>query len=154
MRTFIAIDPGLSGGIAWSHSPQHVAAEKMPATEGDIINLLREIVERANIECDDIEAHIEAVPVGMFNRGAACSKLNGNAGFIRGALAGLCVRTLMTRPAHWQKQFQLGTRSSCASDTVWKNKLKAEAQRRFPNIKVTLATADALLILEHGRKTK
>ena len=32
--------------------------------------------------------------------------------------------------------------------TQWKNKLKAEAQRLFPDIRVTLKTADALLILE------
>jgi hypothetical protein len=44
--------------------------------------------------------------------------------------------------------FGLGTASRCASKSEWKNKLKAEAQRRFPDLKVTLKTADALLILE------
>jgi len=34
------------------------------------------------------------------------------------------------------------------SPVQWKNKLKAEAQRLYPDIKVTLKTADALLILE------
>jgi hypothetical protein len=53
--------------------------------------------------------------------------------------------TLVT-PQEWQKHFSLGTASACASKTVWKNKLKAEAQRRFPACKVTLKTADALLI--------
>lgn len=33
----------------------------------------------------------------------------------------------------------------------WKLKLRGEAQRRFPGIDVTLATADCLLILEYGR---
>lgn len=36
--------------------------------------------------------------------------------------------------------------------TAWKNKLKAEAQRLFPSIKVTLKTADALLIYEYAKK--
>jgi hypothetical protein len=32
----------------------------------------------------------------------------------------------------------------------WKRKLKEEAQRLFPNMDVTLKTADALLILEYA----
>ena len=54
------------------------------------------------------------------------------------------------RPQDWQKGFGLGTASACASKRIWKNKLKAEAQRRFPHLNVTLKTADALLILEHS----
>jgi hypothetical protein len=33
----------------------------------------------------------------------------------------------------------------------WKLKLRGEAQRRFPGLDVTLATCDALLILDYGR---
>lgn len=33
----------------------------------------------------------------------------------------------------------------------WKGKLLAEAQRRFPGLKITLATADCLLILDYAR---
>jgi hypothetical protein len=57
----------------------------------------------------------------------------------------------MVRPAKWQQHFGLGKRSGCASDTEWKNKLKQAAQRLYPDIKVTLDTADALLLLEYGR---
>lgn len=32
----------------------------------------------------------------------------------------------------------------------WKNKLKAEAQRRFPHLSATLASSDALLILDYS----
>jgi hypothetical protein len=35
------------------------------------------------------------------------------------------------------------------SKTVFKNRLKAKAQQLFPEQKVTLATADALLLLEY-----
>jgi hypothetical protein len=34
--------------------------------------------------------------------------------------------------------------------TVWKNKLKAEAQRRWPDQKITLKTADAFCLLSHA----
>ena len=69
-------------------------------------------------------------------------------GFVKGVIQALEIRLLLVRPQVWQKGFGLGTASACSSKTEWKNKLKAEAQRRFPHLKVTHKTADALLILE------
>lgn len=40
------------------------------------------------------------------------------------------------------------------SETQWKNRLKAKAQQLFPQQEVTLATADALLIAEFGRRKR
>ena len=50
------------------------------------------------------------------------------------------------------KCFQIG--KSSGSKTEWKNKLKAKAQQLFPvwSKRITLATADALLIAEYGRE--
>ena len=76
----------------------------------------------------------------MFNFGR-------NFGFLLGTLAGLYIRTELITPQKWQKALGLGT-SKGMKPTEWKNKLKAEAPRLFPDIKVTLKTADALLILE------
>jgi hypothetical protein len=50
-------------------------------------------------------------------------------------------------PAQWQKCCfvkKSGTRQA------WKNTLKGIAQKRFPNVKVTLQNADALLLLSYG----
>ena len=77
-----------------------------------------------------------------------------NFGFILGVLQTLGVRIELVKPSKWQKALSLGTASACASKTIWKNKLKACAQRLYPNLHVTLQTADALLILEYGRKTR
>jgi hypothetical protein len=71
-------------------------------------------------------------------------------GVIRGALIALGWRIIEVTPQAWQKHFSLGTKASCASPGEWKNKLKAEAQRRFPDQDVTLKTADALLILDYA----
>ena len=46
-----------------------------------------------------------------------------------------------------QKHIGVGTRGGM-SKTEWKNKLKSEAQRRYPDQTVTLATADGLLIMD------
>jgi NAD(P)-dependent dehydrogenase (short-subunit alcohol dehydrogenase family) len=49
---------------------------------------------------------------------------------------------------------QLASNPAVAGDltkTAWKNKLKARAQQLYPHLKVTLGTADALLLPETGR---
>ena len=48
----------------------------------------------------------------------------------------------------WQKP--LGISRQGATDTVWKNRLKEIAQQRYPQLKVTHAVADALLIMGYG----
>jgi hypothetical protein len=87
---------------------------------------------------------------GKAQPGSAMFKFGDQFGFLKGVLQTLGIRLELVRPQVWQKAFGLGTASACASKTIWKNKLKAEAQRRFPHLEVTLKTADALLILEYG----
>ena len=59
----------------------------------------------------------------------------------------------MVKPQKWQKYFSntLG-KSSDYEKREWKNRLKALAQRLFPQEKVTLDTADAILISYYGSK--
>ena len=71
-------------------------------------------------------------------------------GVMHGSMLALGIRIVEVTPQRWQKWLGIGTSKGSASKTAWKNKLKAEAQRRNPDAKVTLATADALLILEYG----
>jgi crossover junction endodeoxyribonuclease RuvC len=149
MRTILAIDPGLSGGVAVS-SFRVAECFPMPETEGDLLELLREIRAGALVEGDDLVCVLEEVSgfAGKGQPGSAMFRFGENFGFIKGVIQALEVRLVLVRPPVWQKGFGLGTASACASKTVWKNKLKAEAQRRFPHLKVTHKTADALLILE------
>src|SRR6478672_7790870 len=140
--TILAIDPGKSGGIA-IHYEDDTRAHKMPDTlkaVADLVTLTPDILTVAYVE--HVPAFVpSARPKNMF-------RLGENFGAIQGVLAACGVRTILVRPAKWQAAYNLGKRSLCKSDSEWKNKLKAEAQRRFPKLNVTLATADALLLLE------
>jgi hypothetical protein len=143
----IAIDVGKSGGLAVG-TPDSTGLYKMPQTEGDILALLTELHRPGETVC-----YVELVPTGMPNRGAACVKLNANAAFLRGCIMSLKMRLILVRPVEWQGFFNLGKRNTCQNDREWKNKLKAEAQRRYPSLTITHQTADALLILEWARAT-
>jgi hypothetical protein len=57
----------------------------------------------------------------------------------------------MVPPKKWQQALGLGSAKDLTK-TQWKNKLKNKAQQLYPQIKVTLATADALLIYEAARR--
>jgi hypothetical protein len=147
VKTIIGIDPGKSGGVAYQIPHGLPAAESMPETTADLIETLRNIDAPESIVC-----YVERVPsfAGRNMPGHAMFKMGESFGAIQGALAGLKIRTVLVTPQQWQKHYSLGTRSACKSDGEWKRKLKAEAQRRFPTLKLTNATADAALILDYA----
>ena len=152
MKTIIAIDPGASGGIAVQQFG-HTYCEAMPATLEDLVRILRDIKNGSDQENAETVCALEQVSgyAGKAQPGSAMFRFGEHFGFTRGILNTLGVKTVLVRPQAWQKTFSLGTASQCKSKGIWKNKLKAEAQRRFPHLHVTLNTADALLILEHFR---
>jgi crossover junction endodeoxyribonuclease RuvC len=151
VKTIVAIDPGLSGGVAvrWFGKTD---CWPMPETQGDLLERLREIKNVAGLEGDVLVCVLEEVSgfAGEAQPGSAMFRFGEHFGFLKGVIQALEIRLVLVRPQVWQKGFGLGTASACASKTEWKNKLKAEAQRRFPALPVTLKTADALLILEHS----
>jgi len=147
--TIIGIDPGLSGGIACWMEDKPLTAFKTPPTEGDLLDLLKTLIVPGKTI-----AFVEEVGgfAGKQQPGSAMFKFGRNFGFTLGVLQSLQARIELVRPQKWQKPLSLGTAASCASRTEWKNKLKACAQRLYPSLKPTLATADALLILDYGLK--
>lgn len=147
----LSIDPGASGGLAWCDDENNVQAIAMPETDGDLVDWLRAI-KIAGVST----AWVEEVGgfIGRPQPGSAMFRFGFGCGVIRGALMAFGFRVELIRPQKWQKHFSLGTKSTCASTTEWKNKLKSEAQRKFPDIKVTLKTADALLMLDYAMTQK
>lgn len=144
----IGIDPGASGGIAVHRAGEPVVAYAMPPTEADILHLVRDLTP----EPARSVAFVESVGgfVGKAQPGSRAFTFGRGFGFLLGVLQERGVRVELVLPRKWQKHLNLGTASACASPADWKRKLRNEAQRRYPALKVTLSTADALLILDHA----
>lgn len=156
MKTVLAIDPGASGGVAVSAFGK-TDCHAMPVTDGDRLEFIRSFKRTSDTEGATCVCVLEEVNgfVGKAQPGSAMFKFGEHYGFIKGVVQALGIKLVLVRPQIWQKAFSLGTASRCASKSEWKNKLKAEAQRRFPDLNVTLKTADALLILEwHVRESQ
>lgn len=153
MKTILAMDPGQSGGVAVAQFGK-TFCHAMPETQGDVLELIRSIKTAAEVEGESVVCVLEEVGgfVGKAQPGSAMFKFGEQFGFLQGVVQALGLRLERVRPQVWQKAFGLGTASGCASKTEWKNKLKGEAQRRFPHLKVTLKTADALLILDYAMR--
>lgn len=106
--------------------------------------------------------------------GSAMFRFGEGYGIIQGILIALGIPYELVRPQKWQKIFSIGSAGlirgnyagmpplqaqeekrkisalNARAKTAHKNKLKETAQRLFPSCKVTLATCDALLLMEYG----
>ena len=148
--TIVAVDPGVSGGIVvYTPSEGTTEAHKMPTTDWDVVQLLKDI----NGNAGRVILYLEEPPLfaGKNIPGSAIGKLMWNTGVLYGCAVAHGWEVNRIRPAIWMKAHSVGTKGD-RSTTEWKNVLKARAAELFPDQDVTLWNADALLILDAARR--
>lgn len=148
MKTYLGIDPGASGGLCLL-TDNGIKTYNMPETYPDIYELLKELAQQGSL-C----AILEDVGYGMPGQSSsATAKFARHNGHLEMALYSLGIHTVKATPQKWQKFFSnsLGRSKDCEK-REWKNKLKQLAQQMFPGTKVTLNTADAILLAVYGSK--
>lgn len=178
--TILSFDPGQSGGIATRHHDGLTDARKMPETLKDICDLITYTQVEAAENHSPMKAYIEKVggyTGGEGTPGSAMFGFGEGYGAIKGILTALGIPFELVAPQKWISGLSLGTKGLQRAvilpsmtpaerkvekkrisqlngrlKTVWKNKLKERAQQAHPHLHVTLATADALLLLEHACK--
>jgi hypothetical protein len=142
IKNIMAIDPGASGGIAWVCDDQ-VWSEPMPEGMTEQADAIRSIIVQIPIKA----AYIEQV--GTYqpgNSGPAAATFARHVGNLEAILYMCGVSTVKVIPAKWMKS--LGTMPK--DKKARKNKIKEEMARRYPHLKVTLKTADALGLLTYA----
>lgn len=145
----IAIDPGVAGGWAYDMESGIVECCKMPETDGDILTGLRNLYAVGHREI-----RMELPAKAIFGAGhSSLAVLHRNVGFIQGVAMALGFSLLLVQPKAWQRVIGISKRPG-EEQRKWKNRLKEEAQRRFPGLHITLSTADAVLILAAGLAAK
>lgn len=129
----MGIDPGQSGGIAVING-DIARAHNMPETERDVWDLLTSYTG-SGIVCAVIEK-VHAMP----KQGVSSTfKFGKGYGALRMALIASGVPFREVAPQTWQKALGCLTGGD-------KNVSKAMAQQLYPHLKITHATADALLL--------
>jgi crossover junction endodeoxyribonuclease RuvC len=140
---FIGIDPGQGGGIACIVG-EDVRAVKMPETERDVLDFLRNCLTLSD---GPVSAALEKVHSSPQMGVSSSFKFGCGFGGLRMALFAVGIAFDEVTPQRWQKML------GCLSQGD-KNVTKGRAQALFPNIKMTHALADALLIAEYCRRVK
>lgn len=152
----IAIDPGKSGGLALWSPDAGARAMKIPEIP-DIRSLVITEYKRAKAAGLKLSICIEEPPryyaraPGHEAPLSRISLLFENYGMLRGLMYGIGVSSYTIRPQDWQKLFAKRDKMPYSN---WKRLLKDIAQREFPDLGVTLHTADALLMLSHMLRAK
>ena len=162
--TYIGIDPGATGGIAILCGSA-VQAITMPHSERTLYDLLHQHASPPGNVC----AAIEQVSgfIGTTHPGSAMFEFGENYGFLRACLVA-CGLTpskgdistgtfVSVPPQRWQTALHIDPRRKQESKTDWKNRLKWNAQelfpkKKYPNLTITLRTADALLIALYAKQ--
>lgn len=135
----LGIDPGKGGGLTiidtGTDRRDGTIARKMPETPADLWHLI------ADAQPD--VAYIEQVHSSPQMGVKSAFTFGEGFGRLTGMLTAAGCRWELVRPQRWQKEMGCLTKGD-------KNVSKAAAQRLFPWLKITHATADSLLIAEWG----
>jgi hypothetical protein len=152
MSTIIGIDPGVNGGIAWITDGKP-CVEKMPDTLQDLWDLLCDIKQgqgpspglRLSVAVEGCKAYIEQVHSSPQMGVKSAFTFGQGYGRLEMALTCASIPFERVRPQVWQKALGCLTKGD-------KNVSKRRAQELYPQLKITHATADALLIATYGTK--
>jgi hypothetical protein len=146
---YLGADPGASGGLARVIGSKAVAIS-MPETDKDILSWLEEKAAMVHGLKTEIFAVLEKVggytQVGGPQPGSAMFKFGTSYGGLRMALTAARIPFEEIMPQKWQRGLGIVPRKKGETKSQFKSRLKDFAQKLFPDTKVTLAIADALLI--------
>jgi len=142
-KIIIGIDPGASGGVSWinSHSNE-IYTEPCPKTNIEMAELIRNIVKNDTI---GVQAYLELVHAFPTDGRSSLFKFGTNYGKWQGILASFGIEPIFVTPQKWQKSY--GELPKIKKER--KNEMKNIA-RKLSGLKVTLKTADAILITIYG----
>ena len=146
--TWMAIDPGLSGGIAWRDVDGHYHAEKMPQT----IKEMYDFFLGMSLGAGSTVVLMEKVGKHRLGNSAQSSATFAkHVGHLEMVLVACELGVDEVTATQWMKEVVPGRPKGVESAQVRarKNYIKDKMQRRHPYLKVTLATADALGILDY-----
>ena len=163
-RIIIAIDPGAGGAIVWQSLAGKVQSKNMPDTLGSLWEMLHVFTLGESTPLCVIEK------VGAYmpgNSGPSAVNFAEHVGALKMALIAAGIEHYLITPQKWMKEFvgkinypdslslkdlkgEEKARVNARRKTYRKNILKAEAERRFPGLKVTLNNSDALGLLSYA----
>jgi len=148
MRHVLGCDPGAKGGFALVSETGQAEAWEMPPTAFELLEFLR---LRVVLGLDGGRAYVEHVHAWPKQGVSSAFSFGRSYGELLCALAASRISFELVSPGKWQAALGM-RRQKGEAKASYKRRLRAKAQELFPGIRVTLGTADALLIAEWARR--
>lgn len=148
----LGIDPGATGGFAGC-GEGGLKTAPMPKTPAATWQLLAPFV---GVPSGSVYAVLEQVGGyvgGGGQPGSAMFNFGANYGMLRAFLIAAGVPYKEVVPRVWQTEFGL-VKGRTEPKTEWKNRLAVVARKLFPDAKITLPVADAVLLAEFCRRMR
>lgn len=150
MDWYGGIDPGKSGGVCILDKEGKIKfLFKCPDNEIEMANSLNNLLQSDNLFFADCFIIIEKVWAFKGQGVTSCFTFGKNFGTWLGILAALKLPHMEVPPQKWMKHY--GNMPKDKKDR--KNHIKRLVQQRYPNEKITLNTADAVLIALYNYET-
>lgn len=153
----IGVDPGANGGIAIYLPGQNARVAKMPKDMTDLRDFFEYyrdnykpiiFLEKLSIRPDDVMATDSRANMGKMYR---IQKMMANYEHLKALAETVGIPYVMVHPLSWQTKLKLRVRGEKMEKAERKHHYQEKAASLYPEIKVTLWNADALLIMHFGR---
>lgn len=158
INSIIGIDPGRNGGLAVYIPGQKTRVAKMPKDITDLLDFFAYYVEnyepivfleKLSIRPDDIIAQGgERAGMGKIYR---IQKLMANYEQLKALIETAGIPYVLVHAMTWQTKLRLRVRGTKEDKGERKRRYEQAAAALYPDVKVTLWNADALLIMHFGR---
>lgn len=155
----IGIDPGAGGGIAVKKNDDPVKVYKMPKDLRDLTTLFQHykeisehpivFIEKVQLRPDDVNS---ADAGANFGKAIRIQQMMQNFQKLKDLVEFADIPYVQVHPMSWQSFLKLRKKGEERQDR--KNRYKRFAQDIFPEVRSTLWNADALLLVQFGRKKK
>lgn len=157
ISVIIGIDPGASGGIAVYIPGQKVKTLKMPKDDVDIRDFFSYyaenykplvFLEKLSVRPDDVAVQGDKAALGKLYR---IQKMMANFEHLKALIEAAGIPYVLVHPMTWQTKLNLRIRGAEENKAERKRRYQTSAAAKYPEVKVTLWNADALLIMHFGR---
>lgn len=148
----LGIDPGSNGGIAVYIPCQHAKTVKMPKDVRDLRDFFQyyaenyrpmAFLEKLSVRPDDVKDN-----PGKIYR---IQQMLANFEHLKVLLESAGIPYVLVHPISWQTKLKLRIKGQHEEKAERKRRYKEVAEKNYPEVKVTLWNADALLIMHFGR---
>lgn len=151
----VGVDPGSNGGIVTWRPNQNITAIKMPEDINDIrdyLNHLKTIcspivfLEKLSVRPDDVTPGADGVNMGKLYR---IQKMMANYEQLKAIITVAEIPFVLIAPISWQQKLRIRIKNEDKKDR--KKRYKDIAQSLYPEIKQTMYSCDATMIMHFGR---